>query len=84
MQRYNNIDYVLSLPIYRAQSLIKTAQEEKRKELTYQLYLTDRPYFKETMSFNDYYERAYPSPVEYDHRGKDELMAEILQTGGEG
>ena len=78
------MEYVLSLPIHRALSLIKTAQEERRKELTYQLYLTDRPYLKEHMSFSDYYDRAYPAPVEYNKRDKDDLMAEILQIGGEG
>ena len=72
----------MSLPIYRATRLIRKAQEEQKRELLFKLYLTDRPYFKDPMSFDDYYDKACPAPVVYDMRDKDDIMNEILRKEG--
>jgi hypothetical protein len=82
LHRYGNVDYVMTLPIYRATKLIRTAQEEQRRELIFRLYLADRPYLKDNMSFDDYYEKACPTPVAYDMRDKDVLMKELLGKEG--
>lgn len=73
----------MDLPIYRAINLIQVAQKEKNRDLLYQLYLVDRPYLKDQMSFNDYYEKIYPPEVKMDKREKDEIMEELLKIGGE-
>ena len=74
---------MLDLPIYRAVKLIEVAHTERKRDKLYQLYLTDRPYLQDNLTFNDYYAQAYPEPVHYDTRDKDEIMREILTIGGD-
>jgi hypothetical protein len=79
LHRYGNIEYVMDLSVYRAAAVVAKAREEERKDKVFRLYLADKPYFKDPMSFEDYYEQVCPAPVVYDHRDKDVLMAEILK-----
>lgn len=44
------------------------------------MYLTDRPYLKKQMSFNEYYQTSKPRNAEakYDKRAEEDIMSEIL------
>lgn len=80
LKRYGNIDYVLKLPLKRANKLIAKAMEEETKEHYYSWWLVRYPlYDKQSYeSFDEFYDKIKPKKIIIDTRPKEELMKELI------
>lgn len=74
------MNYLKSLSLKRAFTLLKYAQEQEEKELLFRYYLTQLPYMdkKNYMTFEQYLDRNLPSKAKLDQRPMDEIMDDIM------
>ena len=66
LRRYNDINYILKMPIKEAMEQIKIAVEEEQKELLYRQWLMYLPNMnKETyMGFAEFYKESQPKEID--------------------
>lgn len=72
----------MGLSLKRAAKLIKKAKKEENREFYYRWWLVRVPlYTSETVeSFEEFYEKMNPPAVVYDHRSKEAIMADLLDS----
>jgi len=75
------MNYIKSLPLYRATRLINEAQEQLRVKSLYQYYLAIRPAMTEKtyVTFDKFLEQNTPVKVVIDTRSQDEILAELFK-----
>ena len=75
------MNYIKSLPLYRATRLINEAQEQLRVKSLYQYYLAIRPAMTEKnyVPFDKFLEQNTPVKVVIDTRSQDEILAELFK-----
>lgn len=75
LSRYNNIDHILSLPIEDGMELIEYAQEEKKKQKAWEMWLVQYQHMekKNFVPFSEFYESLQ---VRISYRPAEDILRE--------
>lgn len=74
LNRYNNIEFVLSLDVEDGVDLITKAIEQKQEDYLMQRWIT---HYQHEVSFNEFKEKLNITNTPADARTKDEILDEI-------
>lgn len=87
MRRYGDIGYLLKMPFDDGLNIIARAFYNERKERYFQMYVIDRVFMTEPVSFDQYFERNTKVVKKEDprtvHKKVDNILKKALTKGGE-